>query len=106
MNVLCPFRFGYDWPESVAIYSDACFAGFGAVMDDSFPLRTWNQTHSLSENYLPFGQNMVPSPSVDEELIDNINYLELVAACLPLLIWAPCFEGKRVIISTLVSEKQ
>ena len=100
LNGLCPSRFGYEWPENVTIYTDACFAGFGAVMGDSFLLGTWDRDQCLSASCVSFSQNMVPQPLVDQELVGNINYLELVAACLPLLIWAPYFSGKRVVIAS------
>ena len=99
MNGLCSWRFGFDWPESVTIYTDACFAGFGAVMNDTFLLGTWDKM-PLSETCHSFNLNMIPPPAVDSVLAGNINFLELIAACLPLLVWAPLFTGKRVIIAS------
>ena len=100
LNGLCPCRLGYSWSEKVTIYTDACFIGFGAVMDDTFLLGTWNGNSSLSNDCETFSRNLVPQPLVDSDLLSNINYLELIAACLPLLIWAPQFSGKQVTIAS------
>ena len=99
MNGLCSCHFGFNWPESVIIYTDACFVGFGAVMNDTFLLGTWDNM-SLPQTCHSFNLNMVPQPLVDKTLVGNINFLELIAACLPLLVWAPLFTGKRVVIAS------
>ena len=32
------------------------------------------------------------------QLLDNINFLELIAACIPLLVWGPTCSGLKVIV--------
>ena len=100
MNGLCHCRLGYSWSEKVTIFTDACFIGFGAVMENTFLLGTWKSNSHLSTECKSFVRNSVPQPIVDTELEANINFLELIAACLPLLIWAPQLSGKQVTIAS------
>ena len=100
MNGLCPCRLGHNWSDTITINTDACFNGFGAVMDNTFFLGTWNDNASLSCYCESFGQNLIPQPFVDTELATNINFLELIAACLPLFVRALFLCGKQVTIAS------
>lgn len=40
----------------------------------------------------------VLAPTIDESFKGYINYLELLAACIPILVWAPSIEGCRIVV--------
>ena len=42
--------------------------------------------------------NFAQIPSVSVDIADNINYLELIAACVAIFAWAETFCGKEVVI--------
>ena len=94
INGLVPCLFGKSRPV-VTIATDASFSGFGAVMDCRWLAGAWKLS------VLPpdaFSSNWVNSPLLPTSFNDNINYLELMAACLPLLIWSPLFRGCHVTV--------
>lgn len=82
LNGLCHVSMGKTWPTRT-IRTDASFSGFGAVLDGMFLAGTWDVCPIV-----PTGlhQNWLVSPYLSASLRKNINFLELIAACLPLLI--------------------
>lgn len=79
--------------------TDASFSGFGAAMQTSWLAGAW-----ILKNYedrpIPngFSVNWLPSPFVDSSIDGNINYSELIVACLPLLVWGNLSQNRTVII--------
>ena len=53
--------------------------------------------NAVAEN---FKQNFIPPPELDLSFIDNINYLEFVAACVAILVWVPGLAGGTVLIES------
>lgn len=82
------------WPE-VFLSTDASFFGFGAILNGKTWLAgTWTYANAPSG----FSANFLPPPNVDESLKKNINFLELIAACLPVLVWAPVLVGQKILV--------
>jgi hypothetical protein len=63
----------------------------GVWCSESIPLQIKNSS---------FMQNMVPTPELDGSFEKNINFLELIAACVAILVWAPNLAGASVIIES------
>lgn len=75
--------------------TDASSKGFGPVADEFWLAGSrclWN------ERPMAFSSRWIPCPLLHESLQYNISFLELVAACLPLLVWAPCFPYYIIIV--------
>ena len=92
MNGLVPCSLGTK-RQTITITTDASFTGFGAVMDGQWLAGAWNPS------VLPpvgFSSNWVSSPVLPISFATNINFLELIAACLPLLAWSPLLTGCHV----------
>lgn len=94
-NGLCYCPMGREWPVK-SVSTDASFSGFGALCGKMWLVGTWEASNEL----LPeaFRVNRVPSPKLHLSLRNNINFLELIAACIPLLILAPRLAGHKVIV--------
>lgn len=86
-------EFGKVRPE-MSICTDASFSGFGAVLDRNRWLTSvWDNLAVLP---LAFKIIEVPVPAVDDPFKRNINCSELLAVCIPFLVWAPCFKVIRL----------
>lgn len=94
MNGMCHCEMGKLWPV-VLIHTDASLSGFGAVYQGLWLAGTCK---SVLSPPIRFSRNWVPAPELHESFRSNINFLELLAACLPLLIWGPLFSGQLIII--------
>ena len=94
MNGLVPCLMGKQRP-SITIATDASFSGFGAVMNGNWVAGTWDSSIMPP---VGFSSNWVNSPLLPPHFLTNINFLELIAACLPLVVWAPLFSGCHVTI--------
>ena len=94
MNGLVPCLLGKERP-AITIATDASFSGFGAVMNGQWLAGAWK---SSALPPVGFASNWVNSPLLPLSFANNINFLELVAACLPLLVWSSLFSGCRVTI--------
>lgn len=95
LNGLCPSRFG-TVRRTVYISTYVSFAGFDAVMGKSFLAGTWHSEESSVPHEL--SSSCVVSPIIDPSIMGNINFLELVAAVIPLLVWAPLLRGSFAIV--------
>lgn len=95
LNGMCPFKFGIS-RRKVFINTDASFAGFGAAMGDSWLAGSWF-AHRTPEN-VPYRDYWVLSPLIHESFRTNINFLELVAACVAVLVWRQLFRDTEVVI--------
>ena len=42
----------------------------------------------------------MPTPANDQSFVGNANYLELVATCIAILVWAPKLKGSMIIIES------
>lgn len=93
-NGLIPCEMGKVWPLK-RISTDASFGGFGAVTDDLWLAGSWDPSRSAP---VGFSANWLTTPALDSSLRLNINFLELAAACIPLLAWAPLFCGCKVVV--------
>lgn len=93
-NGLCPPNFAPPRP-TVCVQTDASFAGFGAICGTSYFAGSWRDAAAPEVAKV---LNWIPAPLLDIEFLGNINFLELVSACLPLLVWAPQFSGCRVVV--------
>ena len=92
MNGLVPCLFG-NRRTTITITTDASFSGFEAVMNGHWLAGAWESS------VIPpvgFTSNWVSSPVLPVSFASNINYLELIAACLPLLVWSPLFTSHHV----------
>lgn len=78
------------------INADALLAGFGAVMGDSWLAGSWSEKNK-PEN-LSFLSSWIPGPQIHVSFRNNVNYLELVTACLPVLVWSQLFRNIEVVI--------
>ena len=97
MNGLVPCSLGEQRPTTT-IATDASFSGFGAVMNGHWLAGAWDVS---VDPPVGFSSNWVSSPLLPTSFSTNINFLELIAACLPLLIWSPLLTGHQV---TLLSD--
>lgn len=97
LNGLCPKKFG-ALRRRVLIVTDSSFSGFGAVFGRSWLAGIWSTNHTELRD--KFRANCLTPPHVHESLQSNINYLELIAAAFPLLVWAPLFRGCDVCAET------
>lgn len=97
INGLAKCAMGEQWPI-IHIFCDASFAGFGATMQNEWLAGTWSEypVHLLKGGI--FSNIWIAPPVLDCSFHENINFLELVAACLPLIIRADKFKGHRVFI--------
>lgn len=85
--------------QEVVINNNACLDGFGANFGGCCFAGKW--AHSLSPyEGKSFEKNWLPSPSLAHKLEGNINYLELIAVCVALLVWSPSLVKKHVVIQT------
>lgn len=96
MNGLCMNLFSMPRP-SVTVTSGASFKGFGAVPEKSFSLGTWIENPGFSRGGL--ANNWVFSPALGSTFVQNLNFLELVAAILSLLIRASLLAGSIVFVN-------
>ena len=94
MNGLVPCSMGKQ-RKNITIATDASFSGFGAVMNGNWLAGAWNPCVVPP---VGFAANWVSSPLLPISFSTNINYLELIAACLPLLVWSPLFTGCHVTV--------
>lgn len=80
-NGLCPCNLGAR-RNVVVITTDASFSGFGAVMGKQWLAGLWS--HTTAPTTLPhsFTHNMIRAAALHPSLQQNINYLELAAACI------------------------
>ena len=92
MNGLVPCLLGRVRP-TFTIATDASFSGFGAVMDGHWLAGAWKSSVMPPAG---FSSNWIDSPLLPPSFANNINYLELIAACLPLLVWSSLFRGSHV----------
>lgn len=94
LNGECFCEMGRVWPV-LTLSTDASLSGFGAIMNEHWLAGSWNPKKLPP---VSFRQNWVPSPELHESLVQNISFLELVAACVPLLAWGPLLSGFKVIV--------
>ena len=80
----------------VEIITDASLRGFGAVMAQQWLAGTWHEETLTAREAEKYGRHWLPSPQVSKSLSENINFLELVAACVAVLAWAPLLSGSQV----------
>lgn len=80
--------------KEVTVSTDATFSGFGAVFGRSWLAGTWIP----SKPPLGFSRNFLPAPFLKAILSRFINFLELLAACMALIVWSPEFPGKIVTV--------
>ena len=91
-----PCRLG-EARVQLVLTTDAWFTGFGATCHDRWLASCWKI--KPPESVLRAGfSNIVEPPTLSEELLSNINYLEMIAACVAILCWAPLFSGGKVLI--------
>lgn len=95
-NGLTRRKFGAVKPL-VCVTTDASLAGYGAVLGHRWMAGSWDPISKPAEEFL---SNWIIGPPVADSLRENINYLELIAACLPLLIWAPLLSGHYVLVES------
>lgn len=93
-NGSCLCEMGKVWPV-LSISTDASFSGFGAVCRDLWFTGTWSHDREI---FLLFRSHCIPSPTLHTSLANDIIFLELVAACLPLFVLAPHFAGHKVMV--------
>lgn len=93
-NGLCLYEMGRTWPV-LEIAPDACFSGSRAVLQHFWLVGIWSRTKEFLSLFLP---NRATPPLLAESIAKNINYLELVAACLRLLVPAPLFSDFKICI--------
>lgn len=92
MNGLVAVRFGpLPWEEKV-IQTDASLSGFGASFVAGWLAGTWENDSKIC---LPseLVRNWLLTPTIHASHRRNINYLELIAACLLLVVRAPLLRG-------------
>lgn len=65
-------------------------------MGTSWLAGTWDDHRQPPSEY--FRKSWVLSPIIHSSFHDNINYFELISACLAILVWCQLFSGCEVII--------
>ena len=98
-NGLCPCSLGQRRPV-VIIQTDASFSGFGAVMGKDWLAGFWPGIQPPTYANIPSLNNLLLSPALDTSFTENINFLELMAAIIAVLVWAPKLAGSLVIIQS------
>lgn len=79
----CRCSLGESWP-TLTLATDASFSGFGAVTIEAWLAGTWSQVGVIPPG---FSFTWLPPPLLVPSIQNNINFLELVAVCVPLLVW-------------------
>lgn len=92
------------WPcrESLTLlnhtyHHSASFDGFGATMGYCSLTSVWNPDTRTSE---PGAWGWMPSPLFYLSMLQNIIYMELVSACISLLVWASKFVECIVLVKS------
>jgi len=96
MNGLCPCKLGVA-RNRITLHTDASFSGFGAACSGNFIAGTWSPRVPESELLRKI---MTSPPQLHYSLANNINFLELVAACISLLVWQTNFKGCLVTVES------
>ena len=87
--------------EECVVTTEPSFDGFGAMFANNWLAGRWIN-NCPPRNLIHQGfRNFVPAPDISGELLHNVNYLELIAACVAIFTWAPFFQGGKV---TIVSD--
>lgn len=98
-NGLVPCPLGLR-QRTAKITTDASLSGFAATMSLKWLAGSWDDI------VLPpfFPESMaacwLPAPLIDDNIRENINFLELVAAAVAILSWAPELAGTAVVIES------
>lgn len=85
-------------PISVFFRGKVVPVSIDASLGSSWLAGSWHKVQIPPE--LAAVVNWIAQPLVDLELLNNINYLEMLAACLPLLVWDPAFHGCLVLVES------
>ena len=96
-NGLVPCSLGRHRPV-VIVRTDASLSGFGAVKGTEWLAGFWHGIQPPAYLNIPDMNNLLFAPPLHASLAENINFLELLAAVIACLVWAPCLKGALVFI--------
>ena len=83
----------------MVIKTDASFAGFGAVKGEDWLAGLWQCRPLPSYLDIAFLSNhFLLCPALGSSLVENINFIKLIAAVIAILVWAPTLTGSRVVL--------
>lgn len=86
---------GTIWPVTT-IWTDASFSGFGAVSENIWLLGAWDTY--LKEVPRAYNVNQVCTLAAHDSIKVNFNFLELIAACIAILLLAPTLSLRKVFV--------
>ena len=97
LNGLHPCLLGVKRRE-ITIFTDASLAGFGAYCTGNWLAGTWTAEYRSQAIRLNQRAHFLPVPLLHSCLLQNINFLELISACIAVLVWQSNFGGCSVVI--------